>query len=102
MSVLSIAVCNQMPVLSTTVHIIHCLEEDMLPEMPGFVIPLLAHCESDKDVLDVSQLINQLCHKHKERACAAVDAAMLPFPRKVLAIQAGPGWAITKPHPRRT
>lgn len=64
-----------------------CLGEGVLPAMPTFFNPLLEHCASEEDVLDVSQLINQICIKFKDRAAPVVDSALLPFLRSVLAIQ---------------
>jgi exportin-T len=85
----SLAVRNRTAVLLQ--RMILCLGEGILPVMPSFFAPLLAHCESEEDVLDASQLINQLCIKFKEKAAAAVDAAVIPFLRKVLTIQIGSG-----------
>jgi exportin-T len=68
-------------------RMILCLGEGILPVMPSFFALLLYHCASEEDVLDASQLINQLCIKFKDKAAASVDAAMIPFLRKVLTIQ---------------
>eukprot|EP00584_Thalassiosira_punctigera_P016369 CAMPEP_0172576752 /NCGR_PEP_ID=MMETSP1067-20121228/137885_1 /TAXON_ID=265564 ORGANISM="Thalassiosira punctigera, Strain Tpunct2005C2" /NCGR_SAMPLE_ID=MMETSP1067 /ASSEMBLY_ACC=CAM_ASM_000444 /LENGTH=297 /DNA_ID=CAMNT_0013369429 /DNA_START=700 /DNA_END=1590 /DNA_ORIENTATION=- len=68
-------------------RMILCLGEGVLPAMPSFLDRLLEHCATEEDVLDASQLINQLCIKFKERAAPAVDGALLPFLRRVLAVQ---------------
>lgn len=70
-------------------RMILCLGEGVLPVMPSFFAPLLSYCTLEDDVLDVSQLINQLCIKFKEKAVASVDSAILPFLQKVLALQLG-------------
>mmetsp|Transcript_2581 Transcript_2581/g.5540 ORF Transcript_2581/g.5540 Transcript_2581/m.5540 type:complete len:1113 (-) Transcript_2581:37-3375(-) len=70
-------------------RMILCLGEGILPVMPSFFAPLLSHCTLEDDVLDASQLINQLCIKFKEKAVASVDSAILPFLQKVLALQLG-------------
>jgi hypothetical protein len=51
--------------------------------MPSFFTLLLSHCKLEEEVLEVLQLINQLCIKFKDKAVVAVDAAMIPFLRKV-------------------
>jgi len=57
--------------------------------MPTFFPPLLLHCTLEEDILDISQLMNQLCIKFKEKVVAAIDLALLPFIQKVFAIQTG-------------
>jgi len=61
----------------------------VLPLMPTFFPPLLLHCTLEEDILDISQLMNQLCIKFKEKVVAAIDLALLPFIQKVFAIQTG-------------
>ena len=70
-------------------RMIFCLGEGVLPLMPTFFPPLLLHCTLEEDILDISQLMNQLCIKFKEKAVAAIDLALLPFIQKVFAIQTG-------------
>jgi len=60
---------------------IQCLKEGVLPSMPSFLALLIEHCNAE-DVLDVSQLLNQLCAKFGPIAVPALDAAALPFLRK--------------------
>ncbi|KAL7547463.1 hypothetical protein ACHAWF_010756 [Thalassiosira exigua] len=68
-------------------RMILCLGEAILPAMPSFFDPLLSHCTLEEDVLDASQLINQLCIKFKEKAAASIDASLRPFLQRVLAVQ---------------
>lgn len=68
-------------------RMILCLGERVLPTMPAFLDALLSHCSTEEDVLDVSQLLNQLCIKFKENAAPAIDVALLPFLQKVLTMQ---------------
>ena len=70
-------------------RMIFCLGEGVLPLMPTFFPPLLLHCTLEEDILDISQLMNQLCIKFKEKVVAAIDLALLPFIQKVFAIQTG-------------
>uniref|UniRef100_A0A7S2EQA5 Exportin-T n=1 Tax=Ditylum brightwellii TaxID=49249 RepID=A0A7S2EQA5_9STRA len=59
-------------------RMIQCLKEGVLPSMPSFLALLIEHCNAE-DVLDVSQLLNQLCAKFGPIAVPALDAAALPF-----------------------
>jgi hypothetical protein len=59
--------------------------------MLSFFAPLLSNCESEEEVFNTLQLINQLCIKFKDKAAATVDAAMIPFLQKILTIQIGGG-----------
>lgn len=68
-------------------RMILCLGEGILPAMPSFFAPLLENCTSEEDVLDASQLMNQLCIKFKEKMIPCMDSAVLPFLQRVLAIQ---------------
>ena len=81
----SSAVRNRTAVLLQ--RMILCLGEGVLPAMPSFFGLLLSHCSSEDDVLDASQLINQLCIKFKDKAAPSIDSAVLPFLQKVMAIQ---------------
>jgi exportin-T len=49
--------------------------------MPRLLFLLISHCNSE-DILDVAQLMNQLCIKFKGDAANALDASLLPFLRK--------------------
>jgi exportin-T len=62
-------------------RLIQCLEDKVLPSMPQILYLLIAHCTTE-DILDVSQLFNQLCIKFKANAIPALDAALLPFLQK--------------------
>lgn len=62
-------------------RLIQCLEEQVLPSMPQILYQLIAHCTAE-DILDLSQLFNQLCIKFKAKAVPALDAALLPFLQK--------------------
>lgn len=72
-------------------RMILCLGEQILPAMPGFFSSLLLHCTLEDDVLDISQLMNQICIKFKGKAAVALDSALLPFLKKVMTIQIGDG-----------
>lgn len=63
------------------------LGQIILPKMPDFLQALLSNCTLEDDVLDISQLFNQLCIKFKESAVPAIDSSLLPFLQKVLALQ---------------
>ncbi|KAL3917409.1 MAG: hypothetical protein SGILL_004727, partial [Bacillariaceae sp.] len=67
--------------LVLTQRLIQCLEAQVLPFMPRLLFLLISHCTTD-DILDVSQLMNQLCIKYKSDAVSAVDADLLPFLQK--------------------
>ncbi|KAL3925244.1 MAG: hypothetical protein SGILL_000542 [Bacillariaceae sp.] len=62
-------------------RLIQCLEEQVLPFMPRLLFLLISYCSAE-DILDVSQLINQLCIKFKSDAAGAVDGSLLPFLKK--------------------
>jgi exportin-T len=70
-------------------RMILCTGEQILPEVPSFFRILLSFCTIEEDILDVSQLINQLCIKFREKATDSIDSTMLPFLQKVLSIQNG-------------
>jgi exportin-T len=63
------------------------LGQGILPKIPDFFQALLSNCTLEDDVLDISQLFNQLCIKFKENAVPAIDSSLLPFLQKVLALQ---------------
>ena len=68
-------------------RMILCIGRQILPVMPSFFAPMLSYCILEEDILDISQLINQLCIKFKEEAAEAIDSAILPFLQKVLTVQ---------------
>ncbi|KAL7487514.1 hypothetical protein ACHAW6_013104 [Cyclotella cf. meneghiniana] len=76
---------NRMAVLLQ--RMILCLGDEILPKVPEFLQIVLLNCTTEEDVLDVSQLINQLCIKFKEGAAPAIDSSILPFLQRVLALQ---------------
>jgi exportin-T len=76
---------NRMAVLLQ--RMILCLGEGILPKVPEFLHIILLNCTTEEDVLDTSQLINQLCIKFKEGAAPAIDSSILPFLQRVLARQ---------------
>ena len=62
------------------------LGEGILSRIPEFLHGLLSNCTLEDDVMDISQLINQLCIKFKEKAVHAIDSSLLLFLQKVLAL----------------
>mmetsp|Transcript_12679 Transcript_12679/g.30739 ORF Transcript_12679/g.30739 Transcript_12679/m.30739 type:complete len:1038 (-) Transcript_12679:110-3223(-) len=62
-------------------RLIQCLGEKVLPTMPKFLHLLIFHCDAN-DILDVSQLMNQLCIKFNDNAVDSLDANLLPFLEK--------------------
>ena len=68
-------------------RMILCLGEGILPKIPEFLDAFVSNCTLEDDVLDVSQLFNQLCIKFKEKATPAIDSYLLPYLQKVLALQ---------------
>jgi exportin-T len=66
-------------------RLIQCLGEKVLPSMPQILYLFITHCTTE-DILDVSQLFNQLCIKFKTKAISAIDAALLPFLQKCHAL----------------
>ena len=59
-------------------RLIQCIEEQVLPFMPRLLFLLISHCSAE-DILDVSQLINQLCIRFKSNAARAIDGDLVPF-----------------------
>jgi exportin-T len=53
----------------------------VLPPRPRLVFLLISHCTA-ADILDVSQLMNQLCIKFRADAIGALDTSLLPFLQK--------------------
>lgn len=62
-------------------RMIICLNVDIIPHMSVFLELLISHCDS-KDILDVTQLLNQLCIKFKSAAVPSIDSSLMPFLRK--------------------
>jgi exportin-T len=62
-------------------RLIQCLEDKVLPIVPRFLHLVILHCNTE-DILDVSQLYNQLCIKFNEKSIPAIDAALIPFLQK--------------------
>lgn len=59
-------------------RLIQCLEEKILPVIPRMLFVLISNCTSE-DILDVAQLMNQLCMKFRANAITSLDASLLPF-----------------------
>eukprot|EP00551_Chaetoceros_affinis_P005912 CAMPEP_0203663810 /NCGR_PEP_ID=MMETSP0090-20130426/1345_1 /ASSEMBLY_ACC=CAM_ASM_001088 /TAXON_ID=426623 /ORGANISM="Chaetoceros affinis, Strain CCMP159" /LENGTH=1077 /DNA_ID=CAMNT_0050526847 /DNA_START=293 /DNA_END=3526 /DNA_ORIENTATION=+ len=62
-------------------RMILCLGEKVLPSIPNFLELLIEHCNND-DILYVSQLLNQLCFKFRNKAIPTIDGTTLPFLKK--------------------
>ena len=62
-------------------RMIICLGEKVLMIMPQYLQVLITHC-TQEDLLDVSQLLHQLCCKFKARMIPIVDESLLPFLKK--------------------
>jgi len=62
-------------------RMIICLNADIIPRMSVFLELLISHCDT-KDILDVTQLLNQLCIKFKSAAVPSIDSSVMPFLRK--------------------
>ncbi|KAG7348477.1 hypothetical protein IV203_017182 [Nitzschia inconspicua] len=62
---------------------IQCLEEKILPTIPRLLFVLINNCTSE-DILDVAQLMNQVCIKFRADAVPPLDASLLPFLQKCL------------------
>jgi len=62
-------------------RLIQCLENKVLNIMPRLLSLLIQHCTAE-DILDVSQLINQLCIKFRTNAACVLDSNLLPFLQK--------------------
>jgi len=62
-------------------RLIQCLGDKVLAVMPRLLSLLIQNCTSE-DILDVSQLINQLCIKFREKAVCSLDSNLLPFLQK--------------------
>jgi len=62
-------------------RLILCLGETVLPMMPTFIELLIKHC-SQEDILDVAQILNQLCFKFKAMSVPIFETSILPFLKK--------------------
>lgn len=62
-------------------RMIACVGPGVLPVAPKFLRILVAHCDND-DILSVSQVINQLCIKFKNKAMPVIDTSLLLFLQK--------------------
>ena len=62
-------------------RLIQCLGENVLSIMPRILLLLIQNCTSE-DILDVSQLMNQLCIKFGAKALSSLDTNILPFLQK--------------------
>eukprot|EP00536_Pseudo-nitzschia_multiseries_P003374 jgi/Psemu1/185823/e_gw1.52.10.1 len=62
-------------------RLIQLLEDSVLKVTPRLLFLLIQHCNTE-DILDVSQLMNQLCIKFKSKATCALDSNLLPFLQK--------------------
>lgn len=62
-------------------RLIQCLGDKVLNVMPRLLFLLIQNCTTE-DILDVSQLINQLCIKFKAKALGSLDTNILSFLQK--------------------
>lgn len=62
-------------------RLIQCLGDKVLNTMPRLLYLLIQNCNTE-DILDVSQLINQLCIKFRTNALCSLDTNLLPFLQK--------------------
>jgi len=62
-------------------RLIQCLGDKILNAMPRLLLLLIHHCTTE-DILDVSQLINQLCIKFRSNAIGVLDSNLLSFLQK--------------------
>ncbi len=62
-------------------RLIQCLGEKVLSIMPRMLFLFIQNCNTD-DILDVSQLINQLCIKFRAKALSSLDTNILSFLEK--------------------
>jgi exportin-T len=62
-------------------RMILCIQAQVLPTMPRFLLLLIQHCTTD-DIQDVAQLLNQLSIKFGTEAIGALDPVIVPFLRK--------------------
>jgi hypothetical protein len=67
---------NKMLILAQ--RLILCLEDKILPSIPRMLFLLIHNCNNE-DILDISQLMNQLCMKFKADAIGPLDSSLLPF-----------------------
>lgn len=62
-------------------RMIICLKEKILVIIPQFIKVLIIHCTQD-DLLDVAQLLHQLCFKFNALAIPVIDECLLPLLKK--------------------
>jgi len=62
-------------------RLIQCLGDKVLNIMPRLLFVLIQNCTAE-DILDVSQLMNQLCIKFRAKALSSLDNNLLPFLQK--------------------
>lgn len=62
-------------------RLIQCLGDKVLDVMPRLLFLLIQNCTAE-DILDVSQLINQLCIKFRAKALSSLDTNILSFLHK--------------------
>jgi len=62
-------------------RMILCLGNQVLSSMPNFIETLIDYCD-DKDIIDVAQILYQICIKFRENAKTVINRATLPFLRK--------------------
>lgn len=66
-------------------RMILCLGNTLLPSLANFLNPLIRDC-TNEDILDVAQLLNQICFKFKQNAVPCIDVCVLPFLEKCQSI----------------
>ncbi len=62
-------------------RMIQCLGDKILIVIPQYLQVLIPHC-THEDLLDVGQLLHQLCVKFKAKAIPTIDECLLPFLKK--------------------
>lgn len=62
-------------------RLIICLGATVLPMIPTFIELLIEHCNQE-DLLDVAQILNQLCFKFKAMSIPIFETSILPFLKK--------------------
>ena len=68
-------------------RMILCLGENSLVAMPQFLDVLILHCRQE-DLLDVAQLLHQLCFKFKSNMIPVADGSLLPLLKKCFELMA--------------
>ena len=62
-------------------RMILCLNDKILGHLVGFIELLIQHCTVE-DILDVAQLLNQICFKFQQNAVPCIDSSVKPFLEK--------------------